>query len=246
MSFFKKGNKSENRAGEQKTPNNVPMATDEKTRQEIAEKNIWMSSKKRHIDVYNELAFSVAQWRLATFTMMILLVFSVLSNFSLAKSVKVQPYVIQVDQHGYAIPIKQIDPSGIDERVISAQIGSFIINSRVRVLDPATQLVYSQNSYKSVAAESSAARLLNVYYTQSPPVSARYSVSVKILSVEALTNKSYQASWTETVHVAEGSDEEFGFLGTFSMAVSPPDDFARLMDNPLGIYITDYNIIRSY
>ncbi|MDR3354208.1 MAG: hypothetical protein LBO21_04165 [Synergistaceae bacterium] len=224
---------------------NVPLVVDERTRQEIAENNPWMKAKKRHINVYHELASSVAQWRLATFTMLVLVVICVLSNLSLAKSVKIQPYVIQVDEHGYAIPVSEISASNVDARVVSAQIGMFIINSRVRTSDLAAQLKYSENSYKSVALDSAAMTLLNDYYRESPPTNAQYPVSVKILSVKPINNASYQASWTETVRAGEGV-QEFGFLGVFTVVVSPPQDFALLVDNPLGVYITDYNIIRSY
>jgi type IV secretory pathway TrbF-like protein len=151
-----------------------------------------------------------------------------------------------VDQHGYAIPVKQIDASDVDARVISAQIGTFVINSRARVRDVAAQLVFSENSFKAVAGDSNAARLLNAYFRESPPPAARYPVNVKILTVKPMSNSTYQASWTETVLAGEGRDQEFGFIGTFSVVVSPPSDYARLIDNPLGIYITDYNIIRSY
>jgi type IV secretory pathway TrbF-like protein len=223
---------------------NVPLAADERTRQEIAENNPWMKAKKRHINVYHELASSVAQWRLATFTMLVLVVICVLSNLSLAKGVRIQPYVIQVDEHGYAIPVSEINASNIDARVVSAQIGMFIINSRGRTSDLATQLKYTENSYKSVARDSSAMTLLNNYYRESPPTNAKYSVSVKILSIKPISNASYQASWTETVQAE--SPEEFSYLGTFAVVVSPPQDYSLLVDNPLGVYITDYNIIRSH
>jgi type IV secretory pathway TrbF-like protein len=247
MSLFGKGKKSKSKEATQKNRlENIPPEVDEQTRQKIAENNPWMKSKKRHIDVYQELAFSVAQWRLAAFAMMALLVLAVFSNFSLARSVKIQPYVIQVDEHGYAIPVKEIEASNVDARIVSAQIGGFIINSRARLSDIAAQLVYSEKSFKSVAGESNAARLLNAYYRESPPTNAKYPVSVKILSVKPLNNNSYQASWTETVLAGEGADQEFGYLGTFSVVISPPADYATLLDNPLGVYITDYNIIRSY
>ena len=245
MSLFSNKNKAGSDSGAKRTKS-VDNLTDERMRQEVADNSPWMSSKKRHIDVYQELAFSVAQWRLATFVMLVLLALSVLCNFSLAKSVKIQPYVIQVDQHGYAIPVKQIDASDVDARIISAQIGTFIINSRIRIKDIAAQLVFSENSFKAVAGESSAARLLNAYFRESPPASARFPVSIKILAVKPMTSSTYQASWTETVLAGEGRDQEFGFIGTFSVVVSPPSDYAKLIDNPLGIYITDYNIIRSY
>ena len=246
MSLFSKKKKPSksgsgvNQAGSLLNPN------DEKTRQEIVENNIWMSSKKRHIDVYQELAFSVAQWRLATFAMLILLALSVLCNFSLATSVKIQPYVIQVDQHGYAIPVKEIDASNVDARIVSAQIGTFIINSRARIRDIPTQLLFSENSYKAIAGQSDAERQLRAYYRESPPTRARHPVSVKLLSVKPASNSSYQASWTETVLAGDGQDQEFGFIGTFSVTVSPPSEYSRLIDNPLGIYITDFNIIRTY
>jgi len=247
MYLFGKEKKNKSKNGTQANRlENVSAEVDERTRQEIAENNPWMKSKKRHIDVYQELAFSVAQWRLATFTMMALLVLSVFSNFSLARSVKIQPYVIQVDEHGYAIPVKEIEASNVDARIVSATIGTFIINSRARQSDMASQLIYSENSFKSVAGDSNASRLLNAYYRESPPTGAKYPVSVKVLSVKPLNNTSYQASWTETVLAGEGLDSEFGYLGTFSVVISPPGDYSTLIDNPLGIYITDYNIIRSY
>jgi type IV secretory pathway TrbF-like protein len=247
MSLFGKGKKGKTGEAAQKNRlEKIPPEVDEQMRQKIAEENPWMKSKKRHIDVYQELAFSVAQWRLATFAMMLLLMLAVFSNLSLARSVKIQPYVIQVDEHGYAIPVKEIDPSNVDARVVSAQIGAFIINSRARLSDIAAQLVYSEKSYKSLAEGSNAARLLNAYYRESPPTNARYPVNVKVLSVKPLNNSSYQASWTETVLAGEGANQEFGYLGTFSVVISPPSDYSTLIDNPLGIYITDYNIIRSY
>ncbi|MDR3077077.1 MAG: type IV secretion system protein [Synergistaceae bacterium] len=230
----------------QQEPHNVPPAADERARQETAENNPWMSARKRHIDVYHDLASSVAQWRLATFVMLVLIVVCVLSNLSLARSVKIQPYVIQVDEHGYAIPVSEISASNVDARVVSAQIGAFIINSRARTSDIAAQLKHTENSYKSVALDSKAMTLLNGYYRESPPANSLYPVSLKILSVKPINNASYQASWTETVRVGGGKDQEFGYLGTFNVVVSPPEDYAGLVDNPLGVYITDYNIIRSY
>jgi type IV secretion system protein VirB5 len=245
MSLFSKNGKS-SKPGSKKREGSGYSLDDEKMRQEIVENNPWMSSKKRHIDVYQELAFSVAQWRLATFVMLVMISLSVLCIFSLATSVTIQPYVIQTDQHGYAIPVKKIDASNIDARVISAQIGTFIINSRARVRDAATQLLYAENSYNAIAGESNAELELRNYYRESPPTRARYPVSVKILSVRPVSGASYQASWTEKILAGEGLDQEFGYIGTFSVLVSPPGDYSRLIKNPLGIYINDFNIIRSY
>ena len=246
MSLFGKKEKKDNR--NQDAKKYISQEADEKKRQEVVENNPWMKPKKRHIDVYQELAFSVAQWRLLSFVLMILLVLSALCNFSLAKSVKIQPYVIQVDEHGYAIPVSEITAANVDARIVSAQIASFIINSRARLRDMASQLVYSENSFKSVAAESNAAAQLNNYYRESPPTGAKYPVSVNILTIKPMagSNKIYEASWTETVLVGQDQDQKFGYIGTFEVAVSPPSEYAALIDNPLGVYITDFNIIRNY
>jgi type IV secretory pathway TrbF-like protein len=153
-----------------------------------------------------------------------------------------------VDEHGYAIPVSEITAANVDARIVSAQIASFIINSRARLRDMASQLVYSENSFKSVAAESSAAAQLNNYYRESPPTGAKYPVSVNVLSIKPVagSGKIYEASWTESVMVGNGQDQKFGYIGTFDVAVSPPSEYAALIDNPLGVYITDFNIIRNY
>jgi type IV secretion system protein VirB5 len=247
MSFFSRGEKSktEGSHAKKKTSDVVSAASDEKERQEAAAHTPWIESRRRHVDIYQGLASSVAQWRLAAFAMLVLLFFSVLANISLAKNAKVLPYVIQVDQHGYAIPVKELNPSGVDQRFVSAQIGMFIINSRTRVSDFTAQLMFAQNSYKSVSDGSNAAKTLNDNYIKEPPTRARYPVSVQVLSAIPVTNDTYEASWVERV-IADGEEHEFGYIGTFNVVLSPPTTFDQLIENPLGVYITDYNIIRTF
>jgi type IV secretion system protein VirB5 len=244
MSFFSRRKKPELHA-KKKAADVVSVASDEKARQEALEDNPWIASRRKHVDIYQGLASSVAQWRLAAFMTLILLFFSVLANISLAKSAKVLPYVIQVDQHGYAIPVKELAPSGVDQRFVSAQIGTFIINSRTRVSDFTAQLMFAQNSYKSVSDGSNAAKALNDNYVSEPPTRAKYPVSVQVLSVIPITNDTYEASWVERV-IANREEHEFGYIGTFSVVLSPPSTFDQLVENPLGVYITDYNIIRTF
>jgi type IV secretory pathway TrbF-like protein len=252
MSLFNKNNnktdkqKGKEPGGGTKPGTNIPMELDEKTRMDIAENNPWMKSKKRHVDVYHELAMSVAQWRLATFTMMVLVALSVGGNFWLVTNIRVQPYAVEVDEHGYALPVKGFDPTNVDARIVSAQIGSFIINSRARFPDTTTQIIFSENSYKSVASGSNAEKELNNYYVASPPTDAENPVTVRILQIRPLSNASYQAMWVETVQIPDGRNEEFGFIGAFTVSIAPPTEFMRLIDNPLGVYITDYNIVRNY
>ncbi|MDR1944287.1 MAG: type IV secretion system protein [Synergistaceae bacterium] len=254
VSLFKRGKKTDQgaektRDGTQsaesagvKQPEFISMPAAEKTAQDAFVNNPWLKSKKRHADIYEGLASAVSQWRLATLTMMILLTFSVAGNIILAMSVKIQPYVIQVDKQGYAVPVKMVDASNVDQRVIFSQIGLFIFNSRTRLLDREAQLIFSEHAYRSIAEGSSAARRLNDYFSKNPPTRAPFPVMVQIESIIPFTTHTYQARWTEVTETENQSVKENSYVGLFTVSISPPADFTNLMSNPLGVYITDYDI----
>jgi type IV secretory pathway TrbF-like protein len=225
-----------------KQPGAIPISAAEKAAHDAFADNPWLKSKKRHADIYGELASSVSQWRMATLTMMILLTFSVAGNIVLARSVKIQPYVIQVDKQGYTVPVKMADASNVDQRVISSQIGLFIFNSRTRVMDREAQLIFADYAYRSIAAGSAASKRLNDYFSGNPPTNAQYPVIIQVDSIIPFTAHTYQARWTELTEILNQGVQETQYVGLFTVSISPPTDFTSLLSNPLGVYITDYEI----
>jgi type IV secretion system protein VirB5 len=239
VSFFKRDEKDSNARADLGA---LSIPESEKLGRDVFENNPWVKSKRRYFDIYENLDASIAQWRVAAFVMMVLLTLSVAGNIFLAQSVKVQPYIVQVDKHGYAIPVKMADAVGqVDERVIASQVGLFIFNSRVRVMDREAQMVFTGDAYRSIAAGSPASRRLNDYFKNSPPLASPVPVLVNVDVIIPFTAHTYQAQWTEVAGVAPNASQT-SYVGLFTIAVSPPTDFRNLLGNPMGVYITDYNI----
>jgi type IV secretion system protein VirB5 len=228
---------------EKKTPDSV--GTIEKTGQEASGDNPWLKAKEGHMYIYMNLASSVSQWRTGMFVMTVLLFLSVACNIYLALSVKVQPYVIQVDRHGYAIPVRMTEVSGVDQRVILSQVGLFIFNCRTRVMDRQAQLLFAEDAYRSVARNSAASKSLDNYFRGAPPTRAPHPVLVQIESILPYTSHVYQAKWQEVTETDSSIPTITSYMGLFTIAISPPTDMVNLLSNPMGIYVTDYSIEKN-
>jgi type IV secretion system protein VirB5 len=137
------------------------------------------------------------------------------------------------------------DSSGIDERVVSAQIGQFIMNSRIRVNDQNAQILFARNAYKSIAGNSRAFNELNNYFSANPPTENVHPVNIDITSIIPLTSETFQAEWTETATDSRGINSSTNYQGRYEIAISPPKDMVNLVNNPLGVYITDYYVQRK-
>lgn len=196
-----------------------------------------LNAKKNGANLMEAQSMNLAQWRLMCWAAMLLLTLSVVGNIYLSTSVKVQPYVVQVDSHGYAIPIEHADVSNIDYRVVAAQIGQFIFNSRVRVMDRAAQVYFATTSYKSVSNQSQAQQNLDAYFRANVPTTAKDPVDVELKSVIPITEATYHAEWIE-----RSGKSEHHYQGVYEVVISPPSDVANLVNNPLGVYITDFRV----
>lgn len=199
--------------------------------------NPFLDAKRNGANVMEAQSMNLAQWRLMCWVTLLLLALSVAGNVHLATSVKVQPYVVQVDSHGYSIPIEPADISNVDYRVIAAQIGQFIFNSRVRVTDRAAQVYFATTSYKSVSNQSLAQQNLDTYFRANVPTEAKDPVDVELKAIVPITEATYHAEWTERT----GKSEKH-YQGVYEVVISPPSDVANLVNNPLGVYITDYRV----
>lgn len=235
--------KGASQSGKKKKENDVmTMAMSESLDEKMIADSPFLNAKMRHTDIYLAQSQNVAQWRLSSFILLILLTLSVAGNIYISSSVKIQPFVVQVDEHGYAIPVQMAEVSGVNERVIAAQIGQFITNSRIRVTDKDAQIIFAKNSYKSVGNNSTALRILNQYFSSAPPTQDKYPVKIDIKSIIPLTPQTYQAEWSESTTNANGQNLEVNYQGIYEVAVSPPTTMQNLVTNPLGVYILDYHI----
>ncbi|NLL36165.1 MAG: hypothetical protein GX256_01430 [Fretibacterium sp.] len=209
--------------------------------------NPYAIGKKEYDDRYERLAKNLASWRRVAFLMLLLLSVSVVAVLWIAQTVKVVPFIVQVDQHGYQMAIKPAEASDVtDDRIIMARIADFITNMRSIYSDRTVLVAMLSKTYDSVAQGSSAQQKLDEYFRANNPLT-RTNVVVEVTLQSVLraspeSNMTWQAEWSEKVYEQEKFIGERFYKGTFVVEVNPPTDIKEIMRNPLGVFVSDFHV----
>ena len=209
--------------------------------------NPFALGRREFNDRYERLVRTAASWRKLAFAMFILLTASVATVLWMAQSVKVIPFIVQVDQHGYDIAIKPVEQTRItDDRIIIARLADFIANVRTVYSDPAATATTIKRAYFSIAGKSPAQTKLDAWFRENNPFAKKeQAVSVNVQSVIRLTpqnNTSWQIEWSEKTYLRGSFASEHFFKGVFLIEMRPPTNVSEIMLNPLGVFVSDFDI----
>jgi type IV secretion system protein VirB5 len=165
-----------------------------------------------------------------------------------SRSVKTVPFIVQVDRHGYEIAVKPVEPSGIDDRLIISRLGRFITNLRTVLNDDVAQVVYIDFVYRSVHNTSAAYKKLIDFYQKNNPLliaeKEKLAIFVELKSILPLGNsgKTWRGEWEERRMSVGNLQSVKSFTGIFEIEASPPSAIKDIMENPLGLFVTDFNV----
>lgn len=209
--------------------------------------NPYAAGRKEFNDQYGRLAKNAASWRRMAFLMFVLLAVSLGVVLWMAQSVKVVPFIVQVDQHGYQVAVQAVVASdGMDDRVIMSRIADFVTNTRSIYADRTALVALITKAYDSIETGSPALGKLDAYFRENNPL-AKSDIVVDITINSVLRaapegNKLWQAEWSEmTFDQGKLKGERF-FKGTFAIEPHSPTNIKEIMRNPLGIFISDFHI----
>lgn len=208
--------------------------------------NPYALGRQEYDDRYERLANNAASWRMVAFSMLLLLTVSTSVVLWMAQSVKVVPFIVQVDQHGFEIAVKPVAASSVtDDRIIIARVADFITNIRSIYNDRVATMSLIIRAYDSVEAGSPAQRKLDAYFRENNPLTRNELVTVTMQSVLRAapeSNRLWQAEWFErTYNQGRFTGERF-YIGMFETDVNNPTNLRDIMRNPLGIFIRDFHI----
>jgi len=212
----------------------------------------FIAGMEEYMERYGNLTRIASTWRRISFILALVCVGCVIWVITTASNVKSIPYIVEVDRHGYEIAIKPVKPSGVDDRLIISRLGRFIANIRTVLNDDTAQVIYIDFVYKSVAANSAASRKVMDYYQQNNPlhisVSEKATVIVKLKSILPLgdSGKTWRAEWEEEKISKENLISSKSFTGIFEIKLVPPTKMQEILDNPLGLFISDFNITEEF
>ena len=221
--------------------------------QQAEQENPYLSARKEYGDRYGSSVKDAARWRQISFFLVMLCVAFGCLMMWLASQNKVIPYIVQVDKQGYAVAIKSSEQGAVaDTRVIVATLGGFFVNFKTVITDMSSQKRMVNDVYSYLAKGSAAETFVSHYYQEHNPFVAtqdrnRNTVQVEIRSIvrSGSNDKSWQVLWSEEKLEQGTVIERTDWRAIVSIAVSPVRELAEVLQNPLGIFITDINMAQD-
>jgi type IV secretion system protein VirB5 len=210
----------------------------------ILNENPFLAGRTEAAERYGYLSKSAAQWRRISGALLVCCVICVLAVIYAAGRITVVPYIVQVDQHGYEVAIEPVSASRVDARLMIAHIGRYVWSLKTVFNDPEAQLHLMNFVYSTTPVNTSAEKKYQDYYAVSNPIiiGETETIQVAVNSVLSMSGETWQAEWTEE-RFSTGGDKISAkhYRGIFSTAVVTPRTMQEILQNPLGIFITDFN-----
>jgi type IV secretion system protein VirB5 len=210
-------------------------------------RNPYAAGRKEYNDRYERLVRNASAWRRVAFLMLLLLTVSVAVVLWMAQTVKVVPFIVQVDQHGYHVAVQPVEASQIsDDRIIMARLAEFVTNMRSVYIDRTALISLLTKSYDSIESSSPAQLKLDEWFRENNPLAKTDTVidvaMQSVLRAAPESNLLWQADWSEKIYEKGRFKEERFYRGMFEIEINSPTDIKEVMRNPLGIFVRDFHI----
>lgn len=208
----------------------------------------FMAGRNEWNERYGTLAKTAANWRRISFVLVVLCFACVGWVITTASNVKSVPFIVEVDKHGYEIAVKPVSPSGIDDRLIISRLGRFITSLKTVLNDDSAQATYMSFVYNSTPQGTAAYKKMVDFFQQNNPLkiaaNEKSVIFVKLKSILPLGNlgKTWRGEWEEQKLSGGSVVSTKNYTGLFEIAVTPPTKMEEILDNPLGLFVTDFNI----
>lgn len=222
--------------------NVVPLTFEAKTPVETP----FFKAKQEWDNRFGSVIVQAKNWRLAFFSLVPISLGLLGAVVFLASQRSVVPVYVGLDkERGEA---KYLGQTSDNAFVPGENEKKFFLAEFLRLVRsvPSDEVVLKQNwvrAYKFL--ERSSSQALNDYANKSDSPLKKLGerfVTVQPLSVVKVPDSnSYQLRWKETVFKPGGQKiDEYSMLGTFQVEINPPSSDEILRENPLGLYITNF------
>ena len=198
----------------------------------------------------SRMGTSIAQarnWRFAFLSSAGLLFLLSFTMITLIRQQRVIPVIVALDKESGEPTVvgpvdqKKYQPGPLEVKYFLSQFIRFVRSV------PLDQVVIKQNWLRAYSfLRKEAAGLLNEM-TQKDANSPLNKIGKVLVTVQPLSilqipdTASYQMRWKETVYSSHGTKiEEYTMLSTFIIEFEPPKDEQTLQENPLGLFIKNF------
>jgi len=218
-----------------------------------------LAARHEFANAFGDLAKGKRTWQLMAYALAGLLALVTLAYVQLASSVRIVPYVVQVDKLGAVTAAGAASLMRTPEdRLVAAQLAAFVRNVRtvLPTVSIAAQVEMMQRGYALVDQSSPAAGNLNTYFAdpQHDPrvLGQTLTRQVRVTSLlpvpaedrpSARAARTWKVRWTETELPLQAGilTHTTAWEGYLTVVLRPPTTVEAVQDNPLGIFITALN-----
>jgi type IV secretion system protein VirB5 len=203
----------------------------------------WLTGAVEYAERYGSLAQEARRWRLGFFAVSIALIVAVVALVAIATTAKVVPYVVQVDEHGYAVAIKPAEKAGgADERVVIASVARWVRAMRSVVGDRVAQQQLMDETFSMLPPKAASNQRTREFFEAHDPYRTDERVDVEVHRVAPMSERTLTVEWSERKRSRSGAAEYARFSAVVTISISPTRTLRDVMSNPLGVFVTDYSI----
>jgi type IV secretory pathway TrbF-like protein len=204
--------------------------------------NPYVEARREWNDRYLELVQARRWWQLAAAVELALLGLLTGGLVALSLQHKTVPYVVEVDAVGTATAVKPAEAAGrpTDERIVRYQLAAFVRGARAVTTDRAVMKWGLEQVY--AYARGSARMFLDDHYRANNPfeIAKTYTVLPAVTSLLRLSERSWQARWTEEQRGLDGTLlGRSNWEAALAVEMVPPTTAEAIQANPFGLYVTE-------
>ncbi len=210
------------------------------------EQNPYIAARSEFVSVFADQAKARRNWQLSTFALLILFGMLLAAYIRLSSEARITPYIVEVDRLGQALafgPAERLKKT--DTRLFVFQLAALVRNLRTVSADFIAQREFLMSAYAYVAGPARAT--LDQYFldpAHDPRLLGRtLTREVQVTSVLQVPNSdTWKVSWHETERPRfAGSPKTTSWEAYLQVKLHPPTTTEALLNNPLGLFVTDVN-----
>lgn len=213
----------------------------------------YQKARQEWDEVIGSARVQARNWRMIGFCTIGVLCLSIMGNIYLATKSAVIPYIVEVrEDTGEVVSMGKVSGEKFSPKEASVKSTIAIFIGKIRSVST-DQIVVRQNFLSAYDFVTKKGRNILTNYTQESKIFERIgkkAVSVDKQVITKITENSYQCEWTEKHFNVEGGggrkSTQHAFTGIFTIICELPKTENKLLVNPLGIYIDEFNISRKY
>lgn len=221
------------------------MASNKKENANKTGANPYINARREWNERYGSYISQAKNWRILAFLSMGVAIVSLFGVIFFASQNKLIPYVVEVNGEGKTVDVYKIDKmAAVDQKVIRAQIATFIRNLRTVSSDMTVQRAAIEDVYAHLSGDAPAYIAINEWFKGNVPFerAKNETVSVDIRHIMPLSDHTWRIEWIENRRLRNGEKlPSSAWTAIATVATGGTVDSRTITVNPIGLFIKEIN-----